>query len=147
LAIDFSDLNCRSYSLNVRIERGDLSVGVVLCSRGQEIQDSIPASSTRSQQIPLPSSQPTKRTGKTRKCMAWRSVLEIGLFWTFQDSVVSVCSSCSNKNHQAIKTSAYKSFQSESARRFYLFSTREPPETTADLGRDIFNEKPSKALV
>ncbi|CAK9044987.1 Peptidyl-prolyl cis-trans isomerase CYP71 (PPIase CYP71) (Cyclophilin of 71 kDa) (Cyclophilin-71) (AtCYP71) [Durusdinium trenchii] len=28
--------------------------------------------------------------------------------------------------------------------RFYLFSTREPPETTADLGRDIFNEKPSK---
>jgi len=28
--------------------------------------------------------------------------------------------------------------------RFYLFSAREPPETTADLGRDIFNEKPSK---
>eukprot|EP00438_Fugacium_kawagutii_P000718 Skav211037 [mRNA] locus=scaffold1434:108899:132891:+ [translate_table: standard] len=30
-------------------------------------------------------------------------------------------------------------------RPFYLFSCREPPETTADLGRDIFNEKPSKA--
>jgi len=28
--------------------------------------------------------------------------------------------------------------------RFFLFSTREPPETTADFGRDIFNEKPSK---
>mmetsp|Transcript_71729 Transcript_71729/g.162794 ORF Transcript_71729/g.162794 Transcript_71729/m.162794 type:complete len:397 (+) Transcript_71729:262-1452(+) len=28
--------------------------------------------------------------------------------------------------------------------RFFLFSTREPPETTADYGRDIFNEKPSK---
>eukprot|EP00927_Polykrikos_kofoidii_P032006 TRINITY_DN27395_c0_g1_i2.p1 TRINITY_DN27395_c0_g1~~TRINITY_DN27395_c0_g1_i2.p1 ORF type:complete len:720 (-),score=160.89 TRINITY_DN27395_c0_g1_i2:121-2280(-) len=28
--------------------------------------------------------------------------------------------------------------------RFYLFSTREPPETTADFGRDIFNEKPTK---
>eukprot|EP00441_Pelagodinium_beii_P024239 CAMPEP_0197653666 /NCGR_PEP_ID=MMETSP1338-20131121/36622_1 /TAXON_ID=43686 ORGANISM="Pelagodinium beii, Strain RCC1491" /NCGR_SAMPLE_ID=MMETSP1338 /ASSEMBLY_ACC=CAM_ASM_000754 /LENGTH=628 /DNA_ID=CAMNT_0043228867 /DNA_START=41 /DNA_END=1927 /DNA_ORIENTATION=- len=28
--------------------------------------------------------------------------------------------------------------------RFFLFSGREPPETTADLGRDIFNEKPSK---
>lgn len=28
--------------------------------------------------------------------------------------------------------------------RFYLFSRREPPETTAELGRDIFNEKPSK---
>ncbi|CAE8633384.1 unnamed protein product [Polarella glacialis] len=28
--------------------------------------------------------------------------------------------------------------------RFFLFSTREPPESTADLGRDIFNEKPSK---
>lgn len=28
--------------------------------------------------------------------------------------------------------------------RFFLFSQREPPETTADYGRDIFNEKPSK---
>jgi len=28
--------------------------------------------------------------------------------------------------------------------RFFCFSTREPPETTADFGRDIFNEKPSK---
>ncbi|CAJ1443342.1 unnamed protein product, partial [Effrenium voratum] len=28
--------------------------------------------------------------------------------------------------------------------RFFLFSAREPPETTAELGRDIFNEKPSK---
>jgi len=28
--------------------------------------------------------------------------------------------------------------------RFYIFSTREPPETTADHGRDIFNEKPTK---
>jgi len=28
--------------------------------------------------------------------------------------------------------------------RFFLFSTREPPESTADFGRDIFNEKPSK---
>jgi len=28
--------------------------------------------------------------------------------------------------------------------RFFLFSTREPPETNADFGRDIFNEKPSK---
>jgi len=28
--------------------------------------------------------------------------------------------------------------------RFFLFSTREPPDSTADLGRDIFNEKPSK---
>lgn len=28
--------------------------------------------------------------------------------------------------------------------RFYLFSTREPPESTADYGRDIFNEKPTK---
>ena len=32
----------------------------------------------------------------------------------------------------------------KSTLRFYLFSCREPPETTADLGRDIFNEKPSK---
>uniref|UniRef100_A0A7S4SV73 peptidylprolyl isomerase n=1 Tax=Alexandrium monilatum TaxID=311494 RepID=A0A7S4SV73_9DINO len=28
--------------------------------------------------------------------------------------------------------------------RFFIFSTREPPETTADYGRDIFNEKPTK---
>jgi len=28
--------------------------------------------------------------------------------------------------------------------RFYLFSLREPPESTADFGRDIFNEKPTK---
>lgn len=28
--------------------------------------------------------------------------------------------------------------------RFFLFSTREPPESTADFGRDIFNEKPTK---
>jgi len=28
--------------------------------------------------------------------------------------------------------------------RFYIFSTREPPESTADHGRDIFNEKPTK---
>merc|ERR1712087_430521 len=28
--------------------------------------------------------------------------------------------------------------------RFFLFSTREPPESTADYGRDIFNEKPTK---
>eukprot|EP00931_Biecheleriopsis_adriatica_P039645 TRINITY_DN2265_c0_g1_i1.p1 TRINITY_DN2265_c0_g1~~TRINITY_DN2265_c0_g1_i1.p1 ORF type:complete len:648 (+),score=146.06 TRINITY_DN2265_c0_g1_i1:65-1945(+) len=28
--------------------------------------------------------------------------------------------------------------------RFFLFSTREPPETVNDYGRDIFNEKPSK---
>jgi len=28
--------------------------------------------------------------------------------------------------------------------RFFQFSTREPPETTADFGRDIFNEKPTK---
>eukprot|EP00928_Gymnodinium_smaydae_P086927 TRINITY_DN71310_c0_g1_i1.p1 TRINITY_DN71310_c0_g1~~TRINITY_DN71310_c0_g1_i1.p1 ORF type:complete len:679 (-),score=184.72 TRINITY_DN71310_c0_g1_i1:78-2114(-) len=28
--------------------------------------------------------------------------------------------------------------------RFFVFSSREPPETTADYGRDIFNEKPSK---
>jgi peptidylprolyl isomerase domain and WD repeat-containing protein 1 len=28
--------------------------------------------------------------------------------------------------------------------RFFLFSVREPPESTADFGRDIFNEKPSK---
>jgi len=28
--------------------------------------------------------------------------------------------------------------------RFFLFSIREPPESTADFGRDIFNEKPSK---
>jgi len=28
--------------------------------------------------------------------------------------------------------------------RFFIFSQREPPETNADLGRDIFNEKPSK---
>lgn len=28
--------------------------------------------------------------------------------------------------------------------RFFLFSGREPPESTADFGRDIFNEKPSK---
>jgi peptidylprolyl isomerase domain and WD repeat-containing protein 1 len=28
--------------------------------------------------------------------------------------------------------------------RFFLFSTREPPESSADFGRDIFNEKPSK---
>ena len=30
--------------------------------------------------------------------------------------------------------------------RFYLFSAREPAEMTADLGRDVFNEKPSKAV-
>mmetsp|Transcript_35664 Transcript_35664/g.83456 ORF Transcript_35664/g.83456 Transcript_35664/m.83456 type:complete len:625 (-) Transcript_35664:66-1940(-) len=28
--------------------------------------------------------------------------------------------------------------------RFFLFSVREPPESNADFGRDIFNEKPSK---
>merc|ERR1712187_808901 len=28
--------------------------------------------------------------------------------------------------------------------RFFLFSSREPPETNADFGRDIFNEKPTK---
>jgi peptidylprolyl isomerase domain and WD repeat-containing protein 1 len=28
--------------------------------------------------------------------------------------------------------------------RFFVFSTREPPESTADFGRDIFNEKPTK---
>uniref|UniRef100_A0A7S1FJP1 peptidylprolyl isomerase n=1 Tax=Noctiluca scintillans TaxID=2966 RepID=A0A7S1FJP1_NOCSC len=28
--------------------------------------------------------------------------------------------------------------------RFFLFSTREPLESTADFGRDIFNEKPTK---
>merc|ERR1712039_924102 len=28
--------------------------------------------------------------------------------------------------------------------RFFIFSTREPPESTADFGRDIFNEKPTK---
>mmetsp|Transcript_81871 Transcript_81871/g.265340 ORF Transcript_81871/g.265340 Transcript_81871/m.265340 type:complete len:625 (+) Transcript_81871:68-1942(+) len=28
--------------------------------------------------------------------------------------------------------------------RFFLFTTREPPESTADYGRDIFNEKPTK---
>lgn len=28
--------------------------------------------------------------------------------------------------------------------RFFIFSAREPPESTADFGRDIFNEKPSK---
>merc|ERR1712113_1356392 len=27
---------------------------------------------------------------------------------------------------------------------FFIFSTREPPESTADFGRDIFNEKPTK---
>jgi len=28
--------------------------------------------------------------------------------------------------------------------RFFLFTRREPPESTADFGRDIFNEKPTK---
>merc|ERR1712196_127490 len=28
--------------------------------------------------------------------------------------------------------------------RFFVFSTREPPESTSNYGRDIFNEKPSK---
>lgn len=28
--------------------------------------------------------------------------------------------------------------------RFFVFTTREPPESTADYGRDIFNEKPTK---
>jgi len=28
--------------------------------------------------------------------------------------------------------------------RFFVFSTREPPESTSDYGRDIFNEKPTK---
>merc|ERR1712070_616781 len=37
-----------------------------------------------------------------------------------------------------IVTTAYKK------QRFFLFSTREPPESTADYGRDIFNEKPTK---
>mmetsp|Transcript_34088 Transcript_34088/g.90367 ORF Transcript_34088/g.90367 Transcript_34088/m.90367 type:complete len:631 (-) Transcript_34088:201-2093(-) len=41
-------------------------------------------------------------------------------------------------NDPIILTTAYKKS------RFFLFSTREPPESTADFGRDIFNEKPSK---
>jgi len=37
-----------------------------------------------------------------------------------------------------IVSTAYKK------QRFFLFTTREPPESTADYGRDIFNEKPTK---
>mmetsp|Transcript_17494 Transcript_17494/g.43979 ORF Transcript_17494/g.43979 Transcript_17494/m.43979 type:complete len:649 (+) Transcript_17494:75-2021(+) len=37
-----------------------------------------------------------------------------------------------------VVVSAYKK------NRFFIFSTREPPESSADFGRDIFNEKPSK---
>ncbi len=28
--------------------------------------------------------------------------------------------------------------------RFYLFTTREPEETGGDVGRDVFNEKPTR---
>jgi len=54
------------------------------------------------------------------------------------ESVIEGESSAQEKADPIALCTAYKK------PRFFLFSTREPPESTADYGRDIFNEKPSK---
>eukprot|EP00933_Yihiella_yeosuensis_P037393 TRINITY_DN31312_c0_g1_i1.p1 TRINITY_DN31312_c0_g1~~TRINITY_DN31312_c0_g1_i1.p1 ORF type:complete len:624 (-),score=121.52 TRINITY_DN31312_c0_g1_i1:265-2136(-) len=53
-------------------------------------------------------------------------------------SVIEGENDVKEKRDPVVLVTAYKK------QRFFVFSEREPPESAADIGRDIFNEKPSK---